>query len=243
MDIGKILTDWPFEPLVVTARFIEGDDGLKKIQMRIDLGVIQMEYAGRPDGLLPMGFESYLHYYRSLSGSEADFFLTNRQLFDLRQEGLQYYHRYLSLHQLKDYQGVIRDTRHNLDILNLIANHTSTMENFASQQLRPYVMMMNTSAKIMLKLEGDDKSEALRILNAGIRQIKHVYESILEDPQPDLSPEIYQLKELQHRITDDGIPSELPAMEKLEIELQMALLSENYEKAASLRDQIKQSLK
>lgn len=243
MDIGKILTDWPFEPLVVTARIIEGDDGLKKIQMRIDLGVIQMEYAGRPDGLLPMGFESYLHYYRSLSGSEADFFLTNRQLFDLRQEGLQYYHRYLSLHQLKDYQGVIRDTRHNLDILNLIANHTSTMENFASQQLRPYVMMMNTSAKIMLKLEGDDKSEALRILNAGIRQIKHVYESILEDPQPDLSPEIYQLKELQHRITDDGIPSELPAMEKLEIELQMALLSENYEKAASLRDQIKQSLK
>ena len=243
MDIGKLLNDWTFEPLSVTARMIMGEDGRHKIQMRIDLGLLQMEYEGRPDGLLPMGFESYLHYYRSLAGSETDFVLTNRQVFDLRQEGLQYYHRYLSLHQLKDYQGVIRDTRHNLDILNLITNNANTMDNFASQQHRPYVMMMNTSAKIMLKLDVNDKAEALKILNTGIRQIKHVYENVLEDPQPDLSPEIYQLKELQHRITDDGVPTELPAMEKLEIELQMALLSENYEKAASLRDQINQSLK
>ncbi len=243
MDISKILNEWPFEALAVTARMIEGDDGRQKIQMRIDLGLIQMEYEGRPDGLLPMGFESYMHYYRSLAGSEENFLLTPRQIFDLRQEGLQYYHRYLSLHQLKDYQGVIRDTRHNLDILNVIANHSSAVENFASQQHRPYVMMMNTSAKIMLKLELNDKSEALKILNAGIRQIKHVYENVLEDPEADLSPEIYQLKELQHRITDDGLPTELPPIEKLEIELQMALLSENYEKAASLRDQIDRSSK
>ncbi len=243
MDIAKILSDWPFDPLSVTARMIDGEDGLKKIQMRVDLGIIQMEYLGRPDGLLPNGFESYLHYYRSLAGSEKDFILTPRQLFDLRQEGMQYYHRYLSLHQLKDYQGVIRDTRHNLDILNLISNNAGAVENFSSQQHRPYVMMMNTSAKIMAKLELNDKAEALNILNSGIRQIKNVYESILEDPQPDLSPEIYQLKELQHRITDDGVPSELPLQEKLEIELQMALLSENYEQAASLRDQIDRTSK
>ena len=115
------------------------------------------------------------------------------------------------------------------------------MENFTSQQHRPHLLLMNTSAKVMLKLESGDKQEALRVLNAGIRQIKHVYASILEDPQPDLSPEIYQLKELKHRITDDGVPSELPPMEKLEIELQMALLSENYEQAATLRDQISKS--
>ena len=103
--------------------------------------------------------------------------------------------------------------------------------------------MMNTSAKVRLKLADNEKTEALKILSAGIRQVKHIYENVLEDPQPDLSPEIYQLKELQHRITDDGVPSELPPMEKLEIELQMALLSENYEKAATLRDQISKSSK
>ena len=243
MDIGKILEEWSFDPLSVSARAIVGDDGLKKIQMRVDLGLIQMNYEGRPDGQRPSGFESYLDYYRSLAASKSDFTLNSRQTFDLRQEGMQYYHRYLSLHQLKDYKGVIRDTRHNLDILNLIANYAGAVENFSSQQHRPYVMMMNTSAKTMLKLENNSKTEALSILKAGVRQIKHVYESILDDPQPDLSPEIYQLRELQHRITDDGVPSELPTIEKLEIELQMALLSENYEKAASLRDQIAQSSK
>jgi len=241
MDITDILAAWPFDPLAVSARIIEKEAGHKIVQMRVDLGLIQMEYLGRPDGQTPLGFESFLHYYRSLSAADPDFKLSTRQLFDLRQEGMQYYHRYLSLHQLKDYSGVIRDTRHNLDILNLIGNHAGPVENFASQQHRPYVVMMNTSAKIMLKMGDKDKTDALKILNAGIRQIKHIYENILDDPQPDLSPEIYQLKELQHRITDDGVPTELPPQAKLEIELQMALLSENYEKAASLRDQITRS--
>lgn len=238
MDISNILNDWPFDPLTVSARIIKGDDGRKLIQMRVDLGLIQMEYEGRPDGLRPQGYESYLDHYRALAAVEKDFTLDPRQSFNLRQEGMQYYHRYLSLHQLKDYHGVIRDTRHNLDILNVIANHAGSVENITSQQHRPYVMMMNTSAKTMLKLEANDKIEALRILKAGVRQIKHVYQNVLDDPQPDLSPEIFQLRELQHRITDDGVPTELPTQEKLEIELQMALLSENYEEAAILRDQI-----
>jgi len=241
MDIGDILRDWPFDPLTVSARIILSDDGRKLIQMRVDMGLIQMEYSGRPDGERPEGFDSYLDYYRSLAASDPDFSLDPKQTFNLRNEGMQYYHRYLSLHQLKDYPGVIRDTRHNLDILNLMANHAGSVENFSSQQHRPYVMMMNTSAKIMMKLDAGDKSEALKILKAGIQQIKHIYANILEDPQPDLSPEIFQLRELQHRITDDGVPTELPIQEKLEIELQMALLSENYEEAAILRDQIARS--
>ena len=243
MDISKILSEWPFDPLTVSARIIKAEDGRQLVQMRVDLGLIQMEYMGRPDGYRPEGFESYLDYYRSLAANEKEFSLDPRQSFNLRQEGMQYYHRYLSLHQLKEYQGVIRDTRHNLDILNVIANYAGAVENITSQQHRPYVMMMNTSAKIMLKLASNDKNEALRILKTGVRQIKHIYKNVLDDPQPDLSPEIFQLRELQHRITDDGVPSELPVQEKLEIELQMALLSDNYEEAALLRDQIARSSK
>jgi len=173
-----------------------------------------------------------------LAAGEPDFRLGSRQLFDLRQEALQYYHRYLSLHQLKDYAGVIRDTRHNLDILQMIANHADPLEHLSSQHHRPYVLMMNTSAKVMQKLDAGAKTEALTILRSGIKHIRNVYEQVLEDNQADLAPEIYQLKELQHRITDDSMPTELPQAEKLEIELQVALLSENYEKAAALRDEI-----
>ena len=238
MDIGKILQDWAYDPLTINTRIISGDNGRQKLQMRVDLGLLQMELEGRPDGLRPEGFDSYLDLFRHQAAEKTDFLLTPRQSFDLRQEGIQYYHRYICLHQLKDYKGVIRDTRHNLDILNFFMNHADAAENLAIQQHRPYMTMMNTSAKVMLKMDEDDKTEALHILKAGMRQIKHIYESLLDDPQPDLSPEMMQLKELQHRITDDGIPTELPATEKLEIELQVALLSENYEKAARLRDQI-----
>ncbi len=206
MDITRILDDWPFDPLAVSARIIQGEDGNQKVQMRVDLGLIQMEYEDRPDGFKPMGFATYLAYFRNLATSDEAYRLSARQIFELRREGMQFYHRYLSLHQLKDYQGVIRDTRHNLDILNFIGNYADAAENFSSQQHRPYVMMMNTSAKVMLKLEEGDKSEALRNLRSGIRHIKHVYRNVLDDPDPDLTPEIYQLKELQHRITDDGVP-------------------------------------
>ena len=39
-------------------RFVAGDDGREKIQMRIDLGLIQMETTGRPDGERPGGSTS-----------------------------------------------------------------------------------------------------------------------------------------------------------------------------------------
>ncbi len=47
-------------PLTVSARIIEADDKRKLIQMRVDLGLIQMEYSGRPDGLRPEGLAPIL---------------------------------------------------------------------------------------------------------------------------------------------------------------------------------------
>ena len=59
-----LLDGWEFEPDQLQVRFITGDDGREKIQMRIDLGVIQMEIDGRPDGERPEGFESLLDAMR-----------------------------------------------------------------------------------------------------------------------------------------------------------------------------------
>ena len=43
LDIGHILNDWPYEPEKISARLIQGDDEHQKIQVRLDLGVLQME--------------------------------------------------------------------------------------------------------------------------------------------------------------------------------------------------------
>ena len=44
-------------------RVVPGDDGREKIQLRIDMGLLQMEIDGRPDGTRPEGAASWLDYY------------------------------------------------------------------------------------------------------------------------------------------------------------------------------------
>ena len=63
-DIGHILEGWPYEGDGTSVRIVTGDDGQEKIQLRIDLGLMQMEFNGRPDGQRPQGYESWLEYYR-----------------------------------------------------------------------------------------------------------------------------------------------------------------------------------
>ncbi len=52
-DIAVILNGWDYNPDEVTVRRILGLDGRVKIQMRLDLGILQMEVDGRPDGQHP----------------------------------------------------------------------------------------------------------------------------------------------------------------------------------------------
>ena len=40
-DLSRILDGWQYVPDEILVRIVEGDDGRRKIQMRIDLGLIQ----------------------------------------------------------------------------------------------------------------------------------------------------------------------------------------------------------
>jgi len=65
-DIGHILDTWPNDPKDdLTARIIEGVHG-EKLQMRIDMGIIQMNLDGAPSGEHPDGFESWFEYYEKV---------------------------------------------------------------------------------------------------------------------------------------------------------------------------------
>ena len=58
-DIDFILEHWPYKPGVAQARLIQAADGRQLIQLRIDLGVLQLETTGRPDGARPHGHATY----------------------------------------------------------------------------------------------------------------------------------------------------------------------------------------
>lgn len=65
-DITAILDDWPFEPGQISARMIQAEDGEPRIQIRLDLGLLQMHTEGRPDGEEPNGFRSLLDYFEAM---------------------------------------------------------------------------------------------------------------------------------------------------------------------------------
>src|SRR5882724_10501622 len=157
LDLNTILNDWPHEPRAIKVRKNVGLDGREKLQCRLELGLLQMEMTGRPDGVRPHGCESLLTYHPMRAahalGRGEGYDLTPEQCAELQQEGIQYYHRYLSLFQINDFAGVVRDTQRNLDLFTFVAEHTDREElSWTLQQFRPYVLMMNTRAKASILL-------------------------------------------------------------------------------------------
>ena len=56
-DISHLLEHWDYQPGQVVVRKFVGKDGQEKIQLRVDLGILQMNAHGRPDGKRPLGLQ------------------------------------------------------------------------------------------------------------------------------------------------------------------------------------------
>jgi hypothetical protein len=240
-DIRPILAGWDFEPQRVQVRIISGDDGREKIQMRIDLGLIQMEIDGRPDGDRPEGHDSLLELYETRAG-EAEaagerFSLKGEDCAKLMREGLQYYHRYLSAFQLERYDIVERDTERNLRLFAFVAGHAARRrDRMEFEQYRPYVQMMYARARAMQALERDDYRGALGIIDEGIAAIRgFLVEYAQEDGEAECS-ELRYLLQWRREVENDR---PMGPLERLEQQLQVSVTLENYEEAARIRDQIR----
>ena len=199
LDLNNLLDGWPHEPGQVKARKIVGRDGREKIQLRIDLGLIQMELHGRPDGHRPNGFESLLQYHQARAGSNSDggsYSLSEADVIALQQEGVQYYHRYLSLFQLRDFHNVVRDTERNLEMFDFVGEHCSDEDSkWTLEQFRPYVTMMNTRAMASLELQEGNTLGAVKIIEAGKEKIEAFYRTIGQAQWIESSNELAFLSE------------------------------------------------
>jgi hypothetical protein len=244
LDIGFILSDWPFEPGQVTARRIRGADDKDKIQLRLDLGLLQMEAIGRPDGQRPHGYESLLDYqeaqlqrHRDQTGASEGFELDERACELLRAEALMYYHRYLAEFVLEDFAAVERDTVRNLRAMDFCAVHAAEeSDRYAMEQHRPYVLMMCTRARARLAVDDNRPKAALAILKAGIEKIVAFYRNLGQEALATESGEIGVLKAMVKE-TEARIP--VDPIQQLRTDLDKAVKEERYEDAAQLRDQLR----
>lgn len=244
-DLGPIFEGWEFVPGQVTVRQITGDDGYPKIQLRLDMGLLQMELDGRPDGTRPMGHESLFHMYQSLArdflekeSDEPRFTLDAEDCAKLQQEAVQYYHRYLALFQLGDWVRVIRDTRRNLDLFDFVEQYAETKPlAWLFQQFRPYGLMMLTRARAQHALEQQATAQALAHVTAGIREIRAFYERMDRTDLIEQSQEIHFLENWEKDLQKASPENEQIRLEKA---LAAAVEREDYETAAQLRDSLKQ---
>lgn len=245
-DIEHILQNWPYEPdedLIV--RVIETAEG-PGLQMRIDMGIIQMKLDGHPTGEKPEDFESWLKYYEKQkkqyeSGKVDDYFtLSGDDCKKLRREGIQYYYRYLSLMKLEDYSRVVRDTERNIRLFAFVKKYAaSEMDRWALDQFRPYIIMMNTRAKASIQLKENPKTgidEAVELFNRGIGKIIEFYKEYGISSEIDTSVELSILKALKSEFIRKSPLT-------LEEELDRAINEERFEDAADIRDRIQKNQK
>jgi hypothetical protein len=241
LDLDNILGDWPHEPGQIKVRRIVGNDGREKIQLRLDLGVIQMNVAGRPDGQHPHGCESLLEWHKERAEEAAaageKYQLNAEECGELQQEGIQYYHRYISLFQLEDFHSVVRDTQRNLELFNFVAKHAERAEFIQGmEQFRPYVTMMNTRARASIELDRGDFGAAERQIERGKERILEAYKNQGSPEAGPTSPEIVFLDEWLNEVRSKR---PLSRLERLHKEMDEAIAHEAYERAAELRDQIR----
>ena len=244
-DISHLLDQWDYQPGQVVVRKFVGKDGQEKIQLRVDLGLLQMNAHGRPDGKRPFGhpslFEFYLakleQYRASHNGEDEGFILSGEDIGRLQMESFQYHHRYICLLQLEDYAGAVRDTARNLKVFDFVEEYAESDElAWGLQQFRPQVLMLQTRAVASQHLQDEEFSAAVKEIEAGIDRLREFYESY---SRQDLLPQSPEIQGLQHWMEEVERKRPLTKREQLERDLNEAVRSEDYEKAAKVRDALK----
>jgi len=244
LDLSNVLDQWPYEPGKINVRLVEGDDGEPRIQLRIDLGIMQLRTTGRPDGTRPFGFESLLEYHEQRldehveqQGSASGFVLTEDECRELREEAVQYYHRYVCEMFLDEFDDVVRDTTRNLRVLDLCGKHAETeQDRNVLEQFRAYIVMMRARALASQALKDEEPKAAIHAIDEGLEALRRCFSETGQGETFDESSEVQILRGLR-----DALTPKLPVSQQSELRtrLAQALEQENYELAAILRDELK----
>lgn len=243
-DLTALMNEWPYDP-DQTMRVIVADDGRSVLQVRLPLGIEQYELVGRPDGSRPFGKETVvaelrdrLQKYESDHGTDEGFLLSHDDCVLLQNEGILYYYRYLLLFQMNDFERVAKDTEHNLDVCRFLERYCEDNEDRnAVLQYKPYILRMNAMAKAMHSIHNHLKDAARGILENAIEEIENMGEIDSPAFQFERIRSVNYLKSALKQVDDKGPKNPLTTLQK---ELEAAVEEEDYERAARLRDKIRE---
>jgi hypothetical protein len=238
-DIDPALKGWDFKPGVVQARLVQAADNRQVIQMRVDLGILQIETSGRPDGTRPHGCASYFDYLRQQArvadrGGQS-FLLSEEHCEEADREFIQYYHRRICWLALRNYPQAIADADHTLAFMSFVHDHSPNEEyTQAHEQYRSFVLFHRTQAAAALAVERGDPEAALDAIRDGLEKLRAFFAAYGAEEHMEEDGMVQQLRKM-----DESLRKAHKIEATLQEQLTEAVAKEQYETAARLRDELR----
>lgn len=235
--IDQILREWPFEAGDVNARLVKGQDGRQVLQMRIDMGVLQLEIAQRPDGDRPHGADTYFDYLKEQAvAAGEDFRLSEEQCGEADREFVQFYQRRICWLSLREYRRAVRDADHSLAFMDFVKAHSPDEQwTMSHEQYRPFILFHRAQASALAALDESGAEEAIEKLNQGLARIRLFFVEMEAEERFDEDDLVDRLKKMR-----ESLREYYKVGKTLKEQLVDAVASEQYELAAKLRDRIAQ---
>jgi hypothetical protein len=234
-NIDHIFRDWPYDPQGVSVRRQKGKDGREVLQMRLDMGLLQLETTGRPDGSKPFGKATaweFLHERVQAEGKE--YVLNEEECAEADREFVQFYHRRICWLALREFENAVRDADHTLNLMDICRDHSPDQEWMLShEQYRPFVLFHRAQAASLSALEAHGPEEAIEKLNEGLERIRSTYQEFEAEEEFDSDELVARLQELR-----ESLRQHFQVGPTLEEQLRDAVAAEKYELAAQIRDEM-----
>ncbi len=230
--IDFALEGWDFQAGIVQARLVHGNDNRQVLQMRVDLGVLQMEVGNRPDGQRPHGFPTYFDFLKREAKGRA---LDEEQCQEADREFAQFYQRRICWLALHHFAKAIADADHTLAFMDFIRDHSPSEEyTEAHERYRGFVIFQRTQGAAALSLESNDAEGAVDAVREGLAKLKEFFAAFNADEQMEENMMVQHLRKLETSLREKhGIAA------TLQEQLDQAVANEQYEKAAKLRDEMR----
>lgn len=235
-NIDELLKQWPFDPFAINVRLLESRQR-QVLQMRVDMGVLQLEIEGRPDGMTPHGATTYYDFLKTKSIEADSFSLDEQNCIEIDREFVQFYHRRVCWLQLKKFNNAVADADHTLGLMDFCKRYSKDEEwTHNHEQYRPFVIYHRTQAAALSWLEGDndiDTDKAIQEVNDGLERLRKLFVDYDAEEQ-------YEEDELVVRLIEfrEGVRERYEIGMTTQEQLDKAIEDEDYEKAAELRDQL-----
>tara|TARA_B100000700_G_scaffold17150_1_gene16932 strand:+ start:1300 stop:2031 length:732 start_codon:yes stop_codon:yes gene_type:complete len=238
-NISDILEDWDYDAQSIRARIVAGQNGEPDVlQMRVEMGLIQMAVDGRPDGYRPEGFATYLDFLLQEEITRGrDWELDDEYCVEVDREFMQFYQRRISWLSIKEYGRVVEDADHTLALMDFCKRHSPDDGwTIVHEQYRPFVLFHRTQAAAYQQLNDATPQAAIQCINDGLATIKSIFEEHDLEEHFDEDELVGQLREIR-----ESLRNEYSVGKTLHEQLADAIASEQYERAAEIRDQLGQS--